>query len=147
MILICHLLVGAAIASNIQFAHLALFLAFLSHYFLDAMPHWEYSTKNIKKKQWEKSSRDFLKISLDAGAGILLIFMFSRNQPIIYAGACLACLADVLIVLYLIFPNKLLKIHHGFHEKMHFPKDKKFPIFWKIFTAVSISLISILFLL
>jgi len=128
MILTCHLLIGAAIASKIQPAPLALGLAFLSHYFLDFIPHQEYSLKNIFEKRWRKSKLDFLKIFLDFSFGILLILLFSKNpcpkpdlflgfEPIIYAGAFFAVLPDGFTFLALIFEkSKILGKHHRFHQ-------------------------------
>ena len=147
MILTCHLLAGAAIASKISNPIWALLLAFLSHYFLDVIPHWQYSIENIRGKQWEKSLFDFLKVFLDILAGILLIFIFSKNQPIIYAGAFLAISPDGLTLLGLIFSNKLLEHNDDFHQqKIHFLKYKKIPRFWRIFSQVLISGLAIFFL-
>ena len=146
MILTAHLLAGAAIASKIQPAPLALFLAFLSHYFLDLIPHWEYSIDNIKGKRWGKSLFDFLKVGLDILAGVLLIFLFSENQPIIYAGAFLAIFPDGLTLFGLIFSNKLLEHNDDFHNKIHFLKDIKIPLFWEIFSQALVGGLAILFL-
>ena len=76
MILLAHLIFGAAIASKIHNPFLAVVLAFLSHYFLDFMPHTEYDIKNIhliKGKQWRKIYPEILKVLLDFLSGILLI--------------------------------------------------------------------------
>jgi len=147
MILTAHLLAGAALASKIQPAPLAFVLAFLSHYFLDIIPHWEYSTENIKEKRWRKSFPDFLKVGADICVGILLILIFSNKQPIIYAGAFAAILADGLTLLGLIFSNKLLRHNDDFHQKIHFLRDKKIPLFWRIFSQILVIFLAIFFLL
>jgi hypothetical protein len=126
MILFCHLLVGAAIAAKIQILPLAIILAFLSHYVLDFIPHWEYSVNNILSRQWRKSKFDFLKVALDFGFGILLIFIFSKTSGIILAGAFLAVLPDGFTLLNLILPNRLLKIHDKFHRE-YFLRSLKSP--------------------
>lgn len=146
MILTVHLLAGAAIASKIQSAPLALFLAFLSHYFLDFIPHWEYSIENIREKRWKKSLFDFLKVGLDILAGVLLLFLCSENQPIIYAGAFLAISPDGLTLIGLIFSNKFLVHNDDFHQKIHFLRDKKIPLFWGIFSQVVVVILAIFFL-
>lgn len=146
MILTPHLLAGAALASKIQIAPLALILAFLSHYFLDFIPHQDHCVKHIKERQWRKSFLEFLKIGVDFCFGIFLIFMFFDKQPIIYAGAFLAILADGLAFLNLIFPNKALRAHEIFHRKIHFLEYKKIPRFWRIFSQILIIFIAILFL-
>jgi len=140
MIFTCHLLTGAAIASKIQSAPLALGLAFLSHYVLDFIPHREYSVKNIFEKRWRKSKLDFLKIFLDFSFGILLILFFSKNpcllstsfwngKLIIYSGAFFAVLPDGFTFLALIFEkSKVLGRHYHFHQNtIHFFKVPENP--------------------
>ena len=120
MILICHLLVGAAIASNIQFTPLALFLAFLSHYFLDVFPQHEYSIKNIKGGRWNKSFWEFAKVFLDISSGIFLILLFSENTLLIFTAAFLAIVPDGFTLLTVIFnKNKLLNKHQQIHYKIN----------------------------
>lgn len=149
MILTVHLLTGAAIASRIKFAPMALVLAFLGHYLLDFIPHQEYSIKNIKERQWRNSFLDFLKIGVDICFGILLIFIFSKNEPMIYAGALSAILTDSFTFLGLIFPNRILKIHDNFHQKIHPAPSKRggVPLFVGIFSQVLVFSLAIFFLL
>ena len=130
MILTPHLLLGAAIASKIEYAPLAIILAFLSHYLLDLIPHIEYSIDNIEKRHWQKSSPDILRVFLDFSFGILLILIFSNppagGQPIIFICAFFAILPDGLDLLNYSFPNKILKTHSNIHQKkIHFLKHKK----------------------
>jgi len=143
MIATPHLLIGAAIVSKIKFLPLAFLLAFLSHYFLDFLPHWEYSHENIKERRWKNSFSDFLKVALDISLGVLLIFIFSKNWPLAVVGGFFAILADGPMFINLIFPNKLLKIFEDFHQKIHFFENKKISIFWRIFSQVVIVLIAI----
>ena len=145
MILTPHLLVGAAIATRINLP-LGLVLAFLSHYFLDFFPHLEYSIENIQRKKWKKFFPDFLKIFLDISFGSFLIFILSENLLLALAVGFFAILPDGLVILGLIFPNRLLKIHSDFHQKIHFPKNKKAPLFWGIFSQVLVMLVAIYFL-
>ena len=149
MILTTHLLVGAAIASKMpQPTFLALVLAFLSHYLLDLLPHSEYLIKNIKGRRWHKSFLDFSKIGIDIGLGTLLILIFSKNAPIIFAAAFLAILPDAFTLLNSIWPNKVLKIHEDFHtKKIHFLKYKKISLFWRISSQILVLLAAIYFLL
>ncbi|MBA7602706.1 hypothetical protein ES703_09802 [subsurface metagenome] len=149
MILTCHLLAGAAIAANISNPILALCLAFLSHYFLDALPQYEYSVENIKKRHWHKSFFDFFKVFLDIAFGALLIFLFSENTLLIFAAAFLAILPDSFTLLAIIFQkNKFLNKHWEFHQKINdITRNKKIPLFWRIFSQVLVVLITIFFLL
>lgn len=147
MILTPHLLLGAAIASKIEYAPLAIILAFLSHYLLDLIPHIEYSIDNIEKKQWQKSLPDILRVFLDFSFGILLILIFSNNQPIIFVCAFFAILPDGLSLLNSSFPNKILKTYSNIHQgKIHFLKHKKISIFWRISSQLLVILISIFLL-
>ncbi len=153
MILFCHILVGAALMAKIQIIPLALVLAFLSHYFLDFIPHWEYSIDNILEKQWKKAKSEFLKGALDFGLGILLIFIISKNSGIILAGAFFAVLPDGLTLLSLLLPNKVLTIHDKFHRKLvHYPKkisfkENKTLFFLGILSQILVSILAIFFLI
>lgn len=150
MIATPHLLIGAAIVSKIKFLPLAFLLAFLSHYFLDFIPHIDYTSKdiyeNIYEKKWKKFFPDFLKVILDISLALFLILIFSKNQPIIFIGAFLAILTDGLNFLNFVFPNKILKMHYNLHQKIHFFENKKISIFWRIFSQILIVLIAIFLL-
>ena len=147
MILTPHLLLGAAIASKIEYAPAALLMAFLSHYFLDLIPHIEYSIKNISEKQWQKSLPDILRVFLDFSFGMLLILIFSKNQPIIYICAFIALIPDSLTIINSIFPNRILKIHNNIHRgKIHFLKHKKFSTSWRILSQLLVIIVSIFLL-
>ena len=147
MILTPHLLLGAAIASKIEYAPLAIILAFLSHYLLDLIPHIEYSIDNIEKNQWQKSLPDISRVFLDFSFGILLILIFSNNQPIIFACAFFAILPDGLSLLNYSFSNKILKIYGNIHQKkIHFLKHKKISFSWRILSQLLVILISIFLL-
>jgi hypothetical protein len=133
MILLVHIIFGAAIGSLLmQYPISAIILAFLGHYFLDLLPHIEYSIKNIPM------------IILDFLSGILLIFFFSSNQTIIYACALASLVPDGLTVLGKIISNKFFKNHDKIHEKAHFLKHKKIPVFTRIFTQSIIVILSLL---
>jgi len=143
MILLVHLLFGAAIGYAVKNIPLAIILAFLSHYFLDFFPHIEYPVENIEKKQWHKILPDALKVFLDFCSGILLIWVFSNpsagsGQAIIYICALVAILPDGFTVLNYIMPrsgnlaskgflatlNKILEFHNKIHHQIiHFLRD------------------------
>ncbi len=147
MILAIHFLIGAAIVLKIKFLPLALILAFLSHYLLDTLPHWEYSIENIKQKKWKNSFKDFLKIALDLSLGVFLVFLFSEKFFLALIGGLIAVLPDAFVFLNLIFSNKLLEIGRVFHQKFHFPEDKKIFPLWGIFSQIIIISLAIFFLL
>jgi|SRR3989344_1590471 len=142
MILLAHMLFGAAIgallASN---PILAITLAFLGHYFLDAFPHIEYSIDNIRHKIWGKALPDISKVILDFALAIFCISLLSENHPIIYICALVTLIPDALTIINDRFPNVLLGLHDHMHTRQihYLTKQKNFPVFWKIFTqAVAI---------
>ncbi len=144
MILLVHMLFGAAIASYIKNPIFAVVLAFFSHYFLDFIPHNEYDIKNISEKRWKKTLPEFQKVFLDFLLGILLILLFSENKPTIYICAFFAILPDGFSVLSSIFQIKLLKIHNNFHQgRLHFFKKIKISNFWRITSQILIVLIAL----
>lgn len=149
MILVSHLLVGAAIAEETKSVPIAIFLAFFSHYLLDFLPHSEYSIKNIGEGKWRRSFFDFFKIFLDFSAGVLLILVLAKNPLVALSAGIAAILPDGLAFLAFVFPeNKLLKIHRAFHHvKAHFFINKKIPLFGKILNQALTIAAAIFFLL
>jgi hypothetical protein len=146
MILIAHLLLGAAIGQKISNPFLAVILAIMSHYFLDIFPHTEYPIENIRNNQWRKALPDILSVILDFFLGVVLIFLFSKNNPIIYICGFFAIMPDGLTVLNSFFQNKILQAHNKFHEKIHFLKHKKISNFWRIACQLIAVLISVILL-
>lgn len=144
MILLAHLLFGAAIGHIIKNVPLAIILAFLSHYFLDIFPHVEYNIENIQKKQWKRALPQLLAVLLDFLTGIFLLSLLSDNQPIIYICAIFAILPDGFSFLESVIKNGMLKRCNQFHkDEVHFLKNKKIPNFWRIFSQVLAVVISI----
>ena len=154
MILLVHMLFGAAIGSIVPNVTLAIILALLGHYFLDLFPHIEYldgvenSIESIKSDAWNKKIKNMFKVFLDFCLGILLIFLLSKNQPIIYICALAAIVPDGLTVLHALFPNKILQAHHNVHGgKIHYlTKQKDFHKFWKVSTQVVVVIVSAILL-
>lgn len=139
-----HMIFGALIASKIQNPFWAVILAFLSHYFLDFIPHNEYPIENMRKGLRKESLPDILRITLDFLSGILLISIFTNMAPVILTAVFFSILPDGFTVLSSVFPNKFLKLHDNLHrKKIHFLKKKKIFAFWKIFSQVSIIIISV----
>ena len=147
MILIVHIIFGSAIGSLVNNVPLAIISAILSHYALDLIPHLDYPVKNFSEKQWRKSLPEFSRIFFDFFAGILLIYLFSKNQPIIYICGFIAATPDALTALKYAFPgNKILEAHYRLHEKLHFLKNKKISNFWRILSQAVVVMASIMLL-
>jgi len=148
MILIVHLLVGAVIAQKFSNPVLGLPFAFISHYLLDFLPHWQYDVKSIYERTWQKSFFDFLKVALDISLGALFVFIFSKNIPLALAGGGFAVLPDIFAFLFLIFPkNVFLEKHFYFHiNKVNLLLNKKNYPFLGILIQLLIGFVAILLL-
>lgn len=152
MILTPHILVGAAIASKIPNIW-GLILAFLSHFILDAIPHWEYSIKGIQKTKKNQFLKDVLKVELDFCLGVFIFsFLAMDLSPIrvIYGllGIAAAVLPDGLMFFYYISGKRWFKNLGRFHHFIHIKrqKTKKKPSFLRIFSQVLTAVIAIIIL-
>ncbi len=145
MILLVHLVFGAAIGASIRNAPLAIVLAFLSHYFLDTIPHIEYPV-SVHNKRLKRIYPDGFKIIADFLAGLFIVALFSGNQPIIYVCGFAAIIPDIIFALTHITLNKIFQIHEKIHDKIHFLHNKKISIFWRILSQAVVVVISIILL-
>jgi hypothetical protein len=128
-----HAIVGAAIVSIFpDYPLLALPLAFVSHFLLDSLPHWDYPLHSSSidprlgapmKYDW-KLCADLLTIGGDAVLGIVLAsLIFAAHNPahffLILGGACAAMLPDPLQFAYVRFPHQPLTSLQRFHHWVH----------------------------
>lgn len=124
MILATHLVVGAAVGSQINNLAAAIGINLLLHYLLDSIPHWDYLEKILKK--------DIPKIAVDFLVGVMLLvplcFIFSDviNLTMFLLGAATGILPDILQGLYNLFSLKFLNFHYRFHHFIHFQKNQPF---------------------
>lgn len=124
MILVTHLIVGAAVGSQINNPAAGFSINLLLHYLLDSIPHWDYLDKILKK--------DIPKIAVDFLVGVMLLvplyFIFSDviNPTMFLLGAAAGILPDILQGLYNLFGLKFLNFHHRFHHFIHFQKNQPF---------------------
>jgi|SRR5581483_1820280 len=151
MILLVHMLFGAAIGSAVSNVPLAIILALLGHYFLDIFPHIEYlqgveeAIGEMKDRQWRRHLGKIIKVFIDFCLGILLIYLFSKNHPLVYICAIVAIVPDGLTVIYSLFPNAFLRLHHVFHaDIIHFSKHKKISRVWRVSSQIIVIIVSIL---
>ncbi|MDD5145649.1 MAG: hypothetical protein PHF44_02310 [Candidatus Pacebacteria bacterium] len=151
MIATVHLLAGATLATKNPNVFLGLFLAFVSHYFLDFIPHIEYiSSSKANPDEIKKNlAADSVKVAADFLIGGLILLFISKNKSLAFLGGFLAILPDFDNI-FLFFPKllkfKLFKIIFNFHLKVHFFSNKKIPVFVRILSQVLVILISIYFL-
>lgn len=144
MVLAPHATLGAAVA--LQFPDkpiLGFSLAFLSHFFLDAIPHWDYLISLLSSATKEgagflpKSVSDFLKnkdlvndvvfvgVDLLIGAFAVLFAVLlaaPRYWIIAFMGALGGILPDFLQLVYWISPKSPLVYYKKFHSKIHAKK-------------------------
>lgn len=150
MILTAHILAGASISARIKNPFLGLFLAFLSHYAIDALPHEEYSIQNIRNRRWRKSLFDFLKVFIDMAIGFVIIAFISKKIGISLLGGLFGLIPDGLTLLFLLFPKiNFLKKHFTIHASvMHltgfYSKIKEISPALKIITQLLVSAIAVL---
>lgn len=98
MIASIHLIFGALIAKRVNNKSLAWFLAFASHFVLDAIPHSEYSGH----------SRWWLFLIFDFLIGLIAVFWLTKNETKknrlkIFIGAILATVPDIFSFSYKLF--------------------------------------------
>lgn len=152
MILLPHILVGAAIASRIPNIW-GLILAFLSHFVLDAIPHFEYSIKGIKRFKRRQFFRSLIKVELDFCLGVVIFAFIATDLSsikVIYGllGIVAAVLPDGLMFFYYISGGRWFKRFYTLHYIVHTIKGKKKRklSFLRIFTQVVVAAIAILIL-
>ncbi len=132
MILATHALVGAALAETVpNHPVLAFSIGFVSHFLLDAIPHWDYPLKSIKEVRDNPLGmdmpfgpaffRDLLFIGLDFSAGILLSILIFRNQlsPAIFFGMIGGMTPDFLQFVYTKLRVPPLTWLQKFHQWIH----------------------------
>ncbi len=74
MIIIAHILLGALIGKALNNLFLAIVLAFISHFILDALPHWDVGSF---KRRNEFDKRDWLIVFADLVIGAVLTIYFA----------------------------------------------------------------------
>jgi len=147
MILLPHLLIGAAIGAKVQSLPAVFILSIISHFLADKLPHWEYLDKELtefkSKKEWFAF---FTKVILDFGLGIFIIFYFFWQSPLwpaVAIGALASVLPDFLIFLNYLFPKtKILESYRKFHHQSHLKKGR-YKLFLSLFSEALVILLAI----
>ncbi len=130
-------LIGAVASQNVT---LALGAAFLSHFVLDTIPHWDYSLGSIAKKgininnDMDTRSKTFIfdlaKIAFDFAIGMTLtVAAFhrfdSRTLAIIILAAIFAAAPDPLQFVYWKLRSRVMLPLQMFHMWMHSKTELK----------------------
>ncbi len=152
MILTPHILAGAAIGSKTNKPRqifILILLVLLSHYFLDAFPHYEYNVTALMNGL----NLDFivaaLKVFIDFAAGTLFVIFFCRQRQNFYyilAGGLISLLPDAILFLSwqtnLPFLNYLAALNHEFHYSKNIPA----PFFAGLITQITTLIIAVFIL-
>jgi hypothetical protein len=134
MILATHAIGGAAVAIAAKYNPVAaFFLAFLSHFALDAIPHWEYQITSRRKypqdplKEVMIFDKKFIRDLAVTGGDCLLgaalsigaIWVISPSYlSIVFLGVIGGVLPDFLQLVYFIFPKSPLRYLQLVHSKI-----------------------------
>ncbi|MCX6813783.1 MAG: hypothetical protein NT078_00945 [Candidatus Azambacteria bacterium] len=162
MILASHIIVSGLLGATTQNYFLAAIFGFVSHYILDAIPHWDFylspefnvkaeaeDGKFIKEKFFWK---EVGKIVIDILIGLGLLFIFLKklsyiNTAAVFISVFFSILPDSLNLLYRMTGWKLIKwnsdIQDFAHYSIHSKIDQKF---WPGI-IIQISTIGIVFLI
>lgn len=137
MILATHGIVGGAIGYLLpKNPILAFFLSFISHFVIDAVPHWHYPVFSAKINKENPLENDMLlnkwfvvdmfDIGLDLLGGLIIaVFIFHQKLSFdmalvsILSGAIGGVFPDPLQFLYWKLPNKPLMYLQEFHIWIH----------------------------
>lgn len=142
MLLGPHILVGAAVASQFSSPVWGLVFAFLVHFALDRIPHWEYSIESLKQFK-TRGIRFYIpilkRVFLDIAGGFTILAIainISHNDIPFWAwavGGLFGILPDGLTALLFakrggsgIFYN-FLKLFFLFHQRIHYSKEGGLP--------------------
>ncbi len=137
MTLTTHAVIGAAAASMVlEHPVLAFAVAFVSHFVVDAIPHWHYPVRSIQKNKHDRMKNDMVigrhfaadvaLIGCDALLGIaisLIAFSYFLHLPYAFVviGVIGGILPDALQFVYWKFryePFVLLqRLHMGIHAR------------------------------
>lgn len=162
MLLAPHILTGAAIAAQFSNPFVGMLFAFLSHFVLDSIPHWEYSIKPLKqiKTRGVLYVRPILyRVLLDMTIGFVVVILVMAlsgkhiSLDIGIFGGFFAALPDGLtFLLYLSPKNRLIRVPlyivYAIHRKLHFNKEKGLPpMRVGLTTQAIVSLLALYFLI
>lgn len=147
MILTPHIFAGATLAVLLPRQGGVILLAFLIHFLLDAIPHWEYLDIGFSVK------KSIPKIALDFFGGLLLAYLLFGFSWWILMVIFFSLLPDGFILLYALRrTNRYLRTYFNFNYYWHFvlwseDAQKRMWVGWKILSQVAVIVISILIIL
>lgn len=152
MILIPHILVGAAIGSRFKKYWVILILSIASHFFLDSLPHWDYILI-LSHISYFKFLIAIEKPIIDASIGFIMVIFLFRSSPLLkyaFIGAIAGAIPDCLTLFYFAlqtfahWKSSILASFFAFHQQIQFAKnDNSLAI--RIFMETLVAIIAVIF--
>ncbi|KKR05412.1 MAG: hypothetical protein UT33_C0011G0123 [Candidatus Peregrinibacteria bacterium GW2011_GWC2_39_14] len=124
-----HMLTGAVIGKVVEKPELIIPIAFLSHFVLDAIPHYDFKIKDYSKNGiTRKNIGEILIVSIEPISGIILTVALAYQNPNLFypimLGATFASSPDILEFSIRKFKIKklvaLLNKNHGHAKNKYF---------------------------
>ena len=169
MTLATHAVVGASLAELFPSHPVTAFVVgFLSHFILDAVPHWDYkilssyanpdtamdankgeskalSSESLKPDRLFKL--DVIRIGADASLGAALVLMLWQPHSlwqlfVLVLGAFGGVLPDLLQFVYMRFPHEPMVAIQSFHNFMHAKSDLKNKPFIGIASQIAVVIVA-----
>lgn len=140
-----HILVGSAIAITIRNPVISLPLAFLSHFVLEKVPHWNphlnTETRNYGKVTKKSTYIVIVDSTLALTSGLTIAFVKSQNtgQSLIIILACLLSILPDLIeapYFFLGFKSKLIEKWIKFQKSLQVDTTPLLGLFTQIVTII-----------
>jgi hypothetical protein len=133
-------------------------LAFLSHFALDAIPHWDYNISSLERNPadplrnkvlFERGFRgDAAKVVLDCliGLAVILLFHYLAALPLVpmLIGAAAGALPDFLQFIYFVFKAEPITSLQKFHVWMHATKRIRSALGGVVFQTSVLAIIAFL---
>lgn len=166
MILTPHLIVGATIGAKIHSLWLVIILSLASHFILDKIFHWEYSSGKNSFFRKFRETRDLKSLFMfvgqmivDALVGLAIVFVSMKIKGLldteslkyVLIGCFFSILPDITLGTSFLFKNSTISknyfiIHNKYlHFKREIEKEGKLT-FLGIFTQIIVVVISLLLL-
>lgn len=155
MTLTTHAIIGAATARVFSFNPVAAFFAaFASHFLIDALPHWDYFLRSVKKDEQNVMNNDMVigknsfvdlaKIGFDTLVGLILSYVIFQPAEgydifIVAIGAVAGILPDPLQFIYFKWRHEPMVSLQKFHMWIH--TDLKLEGRWLSGSVLQIALI------
>ncbi|MBN1263237.1 MAG: hypothetical protein JW991_02680 [Candidatus Pacebacteria bacterium] len=124
MLLVTHALAGATIVTKIKNPLFSFPFAFIFHFLMDYIPHWDLGTSFNKRSKLE----NFILASLDGMLSLFLVFVFfQRNKPFssnLWLGVGCSLLPDLLEGPAIFFGWQLFPRLNYFHSNISHQKSQ-----------------------